>query len=65
VAALHGKFLFWDQTDLVVSSFNWMSTVVQGARAKGAELGVLIHGPGLNAILTEKLAAASAGAITI
>ena len=62
---LHGKFLLWDQEALAVTSFNWMSTVVDGARAKSAELGVLIEGPGLGLEFARKLLEGSGGAIGI
>jgi phosphatidylserine/phosphatidylglycerophosphate/cardiolipin synthase-like enzyme len=65
VPKLHGKFVIWDQDTLAISSFNWMSTIVLGTRARGAELGVLAQGPGLNAILSKKLEASSGGAIKL
>lgn len=52
---LHGKFLAWDKDAVAITSFNWLSTVVDGARVKGAELGVLINGPAVADILRGKL----------
>jgi phosphatidylserine/phosphatidylglycerophosphate/cardiolipin synthase-like enzyme len=65
VSKLHGKFVIWDEAALAISSFNWMSTVVLGTRARGAELGVLALGPGLHAILSKKLENASGGEVKI
>lgn len=53
----HAKFLSFDNDAIAVTSFNWMSTVVTGSKARGAELGVLIEGPGIAKILREKLIA--------
>lgn len=55
VPAFHAKFLSFDDDAIAVTSFNWMSTVVSGSRARGAELGVLIEGPGVAATLRTKL----------
>lgn len=44
---LHGKFLLWDDEGLIISSFNWLSTVSEGTPDLGAELGVMIEGPAL------------------
>jgi phosphatidylserine/phosphatidylglycerophosphate/cardiolipin synthase-like enzyme len=59
---LHGKFLAWDDDALAVTSFNWLATVAD-ARARGAELGVLIMGPGLRNMLATKMMAESEGLI--
>jgi phosphatidylserine/phosphatidylglycerophosphate/cardiolipin synthase-like enzyme len=63
--ALHGKFLIWDDTALAVSSFNWMSAALDGTRASGAELGVLVPGPSLPLHISEKLSAESRGQIRL
>jgi hypothetical protein len=55
VPDLHGKFLAWDRDAAAVTSFNWLSTVAEGSRAKGAELGVLINGPSVAEFLRDKL----------
>lgn len=55
VEELHGKFLMWDSDALAISSFNWLASSVTGSRSRGAELGVLIQGPGIAALLREKL----------
>jgi hypothetical protein len=38
--SLHGKFLTWDGGDLFATSFNWLSTVAEGTRSRGAEIGI-------------------------
>ncbi|WP_051903747.1 phospholipase D-like domain-containing protein [Neorhizobium vignae] len=55
VPELHGKFLAWDSDAVAITSFNWLSTVVDGSRAKGAELGVLVNGAGVAELLLTKL----------
>ncbi|RWA58065.1 phospholipase D-like domain-containing protein [Mesorhizobium sp.] len=55
VKDVHAKCLGWDEDNLVISSFNWMATTVDGRRSLGAEIGALIEGPGIRKILTEKL----------
>lgn len=54
VCNLHGKFLSWGDDAVVVTSFNWLSTAV-GARARGAELGLMIEGPGAATLLADKM----------
>ena len=54
-ANFHAKFLAFDDDAIAVTSFNWMSTVVSGGRSHGAELGVLIEGPGIAKVLRTKL----------
>jgi hypothetical protein len=63
--SFHAKFLLWDRGAIAISSFNWMSTVVDGARARGAEFGLLVEGDGVAAIFVEKLKNASKGAIDL
>jgi phosphatidylserine/phosphatidylglycerophosphate/cardiolipin synthase-like enzyme len=60
---LHGKYLVWDDKALAVTSFNWLSTAVDGTRRSGAELGVLVRGPELRDALAAKLVAASRGMV--
>lgn len=45
---LHGKFLAWDDDDVVVTSFNWASASVDPAFPQ-AELGVHVRGKGIGA----------------
>ncbi|NVK36167.1 MAG: phosphatidylserine synthase [Rhodobacteraceae bacterium] len=52
---LHGKFLLWDDEGLIVSSFNWLSTVSEGAPDLGAELGIKFEGPKLRSAFLEAL----------
>lgn len=52
---LHGKFLIWDDESLAVTSFNWLSTAVDGARARGAEFGLLVEGAELRQKFIERL----------
>ncbi|WP_447763855.1 hypothetical protein [Sphingopyxis panaciterrae] len=56
VDELHGKFLLWDEESLAATSFNWLSTAVDGARARGAEFGLLAEGPELKRNFGERLA---------
>ena len=53
VRDLHGKLLLWDDESLAVTSFNWLSTAVDGARTRGAEFGVLVEGPSLRSLLVD------------
>lgn len=55
VPAFHAKFLTWDRNAAAITSFNWMSTVVDGSRARGAEFGLLVEGEGVAEILAAKL----------
>lgn len=63
VKGLHGKFLLWDESALAITSFNWMAASVDGTRSQGAEIGVLVRGPALQALIASKFKEASAGAI--
>ena len=63
--SIHAKFLTWDEENLAVTSFNWMSTVVDGTRARGSELGLLIEGKNLRQMFSVKLSDATAGKIQI
>ncbi|WP_354064206.1 phospholipase D-like domain-containing protein [Bradyrhizobium sp. RT6a] len=51
----HAKFLSFDDDAIAVTSFNWMSTVVSGTRARGAEIGILVEGEGVAKLLRTKL----------
>jgi len=51
VGKMHAKYLLWDESALAITSFNWLSTVVDGSRLRGNEVGVLIRGPGLRSWL--------------
>jgi hypothetical protein len=53
---LHGKFLVWDRDAIAITSFNWLSTVVEGSRSNGAELGVLISGENIRSLLRDGFA---------
>jgi hypothetical protein len=57
--------LAWDDASIAISSFNWLSTVVVGTRARGAEIGILTFGPNVRKMLAEKLVFASNGLIDI
>lgn len=52
---LHGKFLLWDDESFVATSFNWLSTAVDGARPRGAEFGLLVEGTELRQKFSERL----------
>jgi hypothetical protein len=54
VESLHGKFLMWDRQNLIATSFNWLSTVADGTRSRGAEIGIHVSGPGLRAMFASK-----------
>ncbi|MBX3500034.1 MAG: Rrf2 family transcriptional regulator [Alphaproteobacteria bacterium] len=62
---LHGKFLVWDDSSVVVTSFNWTAAVVDGTRSRGAELGLLVEGAGLRELLADKLEQASKGTLRL
>ena len=65
IQEFHAKFLSWDEEALAITSFNWMSTVVDGTRARGAEIGVLIEGKDLKRIFATKLGRATNGKFAI
>jgi hypothetical protein len=65
IPTLHGKFLAWDSDALAVTSFNWLSTVVDGTRIRGAEIGILSLGQNLRGIIADKLNVCSNGALEI
>jgi phosphatidylserine/phosphatidylglycerophosphate/cardiolipin synthase-like enzyme len=47
VPKLHGKVLLVGADMAVVTSFNWMSTALDGTRSRNAEFGVRIVGSGI------------------
>jgi hypothetical protein len=47
MSTLHAKYVLWDEEGAALSSFNWLATVVDGSRTRGAELGVMLGGPNL------------------
>jgi hypothetical protein len=53
---MHAKFLGW-RDKLLITSFNFLSASVNGRHRSGAEVGVLIHGPGIVEDFEAKLAA--------
>jgi hypothetical protein len=65
IPGLHGKFLAWDSEALAITSFNWLSTVVDGTRTRGAEIGILSLGQNLREIIASKLKISSKGALEI
>ena len=64
IPSLHAKFLLWDEEALGLTSFNWLATVANDQR-KGAEIGILLQGPGLRTLFAEKLLTVSGGTIDI
>lgn len=62
---LHGKFMIWDSNAIAITSFNWLATIADKSRSRGAEIGVLIRGPNLGSSMKSKLLGASEGDITI
>ena len=56
--------LLWDEEALGLTSFNWLATVANDQR-KGAEIGILLQGPGLRTLFAEKLLTVSGGTIDI
>jgi hypothetical protein len=61
----HAKFMTWDTDALAVTSFNWMSTVVDGTRARGAEFGLLVEGDRIALILAEKMHSITSGRVDL
>jgi len=61
----HAKFLTWDTDAIAVTSFNWMSTVVDGTRARGAEFALLVEGKQIAGFLTEKLRDSTSGSVNL
>jgi phosphatidylserine/phosphatidylglycerophosphate/cardiolipin synthase-like enzyme len=55
---LHGKFLLWDSDNIVISSFNWLSTAIHAYSAGPSEMGILIQSPGVADMLKTRLCAA-------
>ncbi|ANT54479.1 hypothetical protein [Mesorhizobium amorphae] len=65
IEKLHAKVLLWDDDTLAASSFNWLSTTVDGTRARGAELGLLLKGSGIVQLLKGALVGSSMGSIIV
>jgi hypothetical protein len=55
VGDLHGKYVIVGEDVVIISSFNWLSTSVEGARTRSAELGLWVRGAGIGALLRERL----------
>jgi phosphatidylserine/phosphatidylglycerophosphate/cardiolipin synthase-like enzyme len=51
---LHGKFLLWDEDDVVISSLNWSSADTSSDFPQG-EIGVYVSSPGLAADIVQRL----------
>ncbi|NLS69335.1 hypothetical protein E3H11_10465 [Bradyrhizobium brasilense] len=47
VSGVHSKFLTWDNDAILVTSFNWLATTPDPWKPRGAEIGILVKGPGL------------------
>jgi hypothetical protein len=43
----HGKFMTWDEDALLITSFNWLATSPDPWKPRGAEIGIIVKGPGL------------------
>jgi phosphatidylserine/phosphatidylglycerophosphate/cardiolipin synthase-like enzyme len=52
---LHGKFLLWDDDDIVISSLNW-SSADTSVHSPQAEVGVHLSSPGVAAAVEQRLA---------
>ena len=51
---LHGKFMLWDDDDVVVTSLNWASAADDSFLS--GEVGVHIHSPGIATTMLARLA---------
>jgi phosphatidylserine/phosphatidylglycerophosphate/cardiolipin synthase-like enzyme len=51
---IHGKFLIWDEEALLITSFNWLATTPDPWKPRGAEIGIIVKGPGLAAELQDR-----------
>lgn len=58
-ANLHAKFLLWDDADICVTSFNWLSTTHDAWKPTAAEIGLFATGADLNAALIARFASAA------
>jgi hypothetical protein len=56
VPKLHAKVLLAGNDMAVVTSFNWMSTALDGTRSRGAEFGIRLVSPGAAELLRLRLA---------
>ncbi|WP_076860962.1 phospholipase D-like domain-containing protein [Bradyrhizobium mercantei] len=54
VDQVHGKFMTWDDDALLITSFNWLATTSNPWKPRGAEIGVIVKGPGLVGHLKNK-----------
>jgi phosphatidylserine/phosphatidylglycerophosphate/cardiolipin synthase-like enzyme len=52
---LHGKFLICGDDEFTVSSFNWLSTALDGTRSRNAEFGLLVAGKHVARLLRKRL----------
>lgn len=55
----HGKLLMWDDNDIVITSFNWLSTALRGTQTGSVELGLAIHGPNISSFIQGRNARSS------
>jgi len=53
---LHGKFVAWDENDLIVTSLNWASAASDVDFPQG-DIGVHLHLPGVGALATRTMEA--------
>jgi hypothetical protein len=53
--AMHAKFIAWGEK-LLITSFNFLSASTNGSNRSGAEIGVLLSGPGVVEAFEKKLA---------
>jgi hypothetical protein len=51
---VHGKFMTWDDKALLITSFNWLATTPDPWKPRGAEIGIIVKGPGLAAHLRKR-----------
>ena len=56
---VHAKFMTWDDDAVLVTSFNWLATTPDPWKPRGAEIGILIKGPGLVKDLQSRFAEAA------
>lgn len=55
VPKLHGKVLLAGPDLAVITSFNWMSTALDGTRSRNAEFGVRVAGQGVASLLRNRM----------
>ena len=61
VKSVHAKFMTWDDDAILVTSFNWLATTPDPWKPRGAEIGILIKGPGLVESLQSQFSQATEG----